>query len=118
MRATLENSTKIQEEFAQLKAKNEEKDVTIKSNEQSIFLFLLRLLDSFYEIYLFFSVISYLNKQLNDLQLRPEKTMASTPPWFSTPNEGNGGAAARTPNVPVSTLRGSPMQLGPTVENR
>ena len=36
MRASLENTTKMQEEFTQLKAKNEEKDVTIKSNEQSI----------------------------------------------------------------------------------
>jgi hypothetical protein len=35
MRANIENFSKIQEELTQLKAKNEEKDVTIKSNEQS-----------------------------------------------------------------------------------
>ena len=36
MRANMENYSKTQEELTQLKAKNEEKDVTIKSNEQSI----------------------------------------------------------------------------------
>jgi len=62
-------------------------------------------------------VITYLNKQLNDLQLRPEKTVASTPPWFSTPNEANGGGP-KTPNVPMSTIRGSPLQIGQATDNR
>lgn len=60
-----------------------------------------------------FLVISYLNKQLNDLQLRSETT-ARNPQWFSTPNDGNGVG----PKIPMSTLKSSPLQLGQTLENR
>lgn len=67
--------------------------------------------------YIFFAlVISYLNKQLNDLQLRPEKTTGNNSPWFSTPNEARNGPA---PGIPLSTLRPSPLQLGQThLDNR
>nr|CAH0111877.1 unnamed protein product [Daphnia galeata] len=91
-RAELNKQAKLIDEVAELKSKNEEKDTTIKNNEQ---------------------IISYLNKQLNDLQLRSENTTRN-PQWFSTPNDGNGVA----PKIPMSTLRASPLQLGQTLENR
>jgi hypothetical protein len=68
---------------------------------------------SFVIYQIFCLVISYLNKQLNDLQLRSENTTRN-PQWFSTPNDGNGVA----PKIPMSTLRASPLQLGQTLENR
>jgi len=83
--------SKMNEEVAQLKVKNEEKEVAIKNSEQ---------------------IISYLNKQLNELQFRPEKTANS--PWFSTPNEGPNVS----PKIPMSTLRPSPLQLGQSTDNR
>lgn len=114
LRAELNNYSKLNSEVADLKNRNEEKELTIKSNEQSRFYFILTLYKCLMCItYPLFSVISYLNKQLNDLQLRSENTVKN-PPWFSTPNEGNGIG----PKIPMSTLRSSPLQLGQTLENR
>lgn len=96
LRSDLNNYSKLQDEISLFKSTIDEKERTIKSNEQ---------------------IISYLNKQLNDLQLRPERTMAGpNTPWFSTPNEANNGQA---PNIPLSTLRPSPLHLGQTtLDNR
>ncbi|XP_046445100.1 spindle assembly abnormal protein 6 homolog [Daphnia pulex] len=91
-RAELNKQAKINDEVAELRSKNEEKESTIKNNEQ---------------------IISYLNKQLNDLQLRSDNTTRN-PQWFSTPNDGNGVS----PKIPMSTIRASPLQLGQTLENR
>ena len=47
------------------------------------------------------AVISYLNKQLNEVQIsRPRKEHA---PWFSTPNGVD--ATGNGPNIPMSTLK-------------
>ncbi|EFX84362.1 hypothetical protein DAPPUDRAFT_238610 [Daphnia pulex] len=91
-RAELNKQGKLNDEVAELRSKNEEKESTIKNNEQ---------------------IISYLNKQLNDLQLRSDNTTRN-PQWFSTPNDGNGVS----PKIPMSTIRASPLQLGQTLENR
>merc|ERR1712071_367688 len=87
----LKNHHQVNEEIIQLRTRNQEKEMAIKSNEQ---------------------IISYLNKQLNELQLRPEK-MANSP-WFSTPNEGPNAS----PKIPMSTLRTSPLELGQSTDNR
>ncbi|KAI9551898.1 hypothetical protein GHT06_022234 [Daphnia sinensis] len=92
LRDELNGHSKLLDEVTELRSKNEEKESAIKNNEQ---------------------IISYLNKQLNDLQLRSETT-GRNPQWFSTPNDVNGGG----PKIPMSSLRPSPLQLGQTLENR
>lgn len=115
LRADLNNYSKLGEEISELKSKNEEKECTIKSNEQSK-QFPCHFPDGKILItsYILIIVISYLNKQLNDLQLRSENTVRNSPQWFSTPNDANG----IHPKIPMSTLKSTPLQLGQTLENR
>ena len=60
-------------------------------------------------------VISYLNKQLNDVQINNHnRTGLSgnrkdvTPPWYSTPHDGHAG-----PHAAMSTLKPSPIPHTP-----